>query len=175
MSKFVDKLSENAAWYRASGKLFELRTDSNEIIITMKLVTSMFSSFIEGTFQDQVYTLKRVGFFTMYVIVRRAEEENDIAILRIKSGKGNRQMKFANGHLYMLDCEGLFCHKRYWTNKQGEKVLYLKHESVGLWKAKTTVTPTKHSNDVPDLPLLTMTGFYVMWLLEQRRKTVTLS
>jgi hypothetical protein len=177
MEEMKKAIYSNPQWVqpKINQRYFELRTNSQKFAELH--FQSAFGSLANGVTAQNIWTLKRVGFFNPRVTVRMEENETDFAVYRPRWTGTDGVIEFANGRTYRWKTANFWA-TQYAVIDSTEKVLIKFHQGVDdskfadIFKTQSRVEFAPESGENPDLALLTVSGFYLI-ILQQEDSSAT--
>ena len=154
---------------KAFARWFELRTDDQQFA-TLGWETSC-GSLARGSTADGDWTFKRVGFLNPRVTVREAGSEVNLATFWPR-WLGDGTLEFAYGVSFRWQSTNFWGTDWIFSAADGTPLLALKEGSrdrkiANLFKTESLVEIHAEARRLTELPLLVLTGWYLMILRQE--------
>jgi len=152
---------------------FELRTDDS-LLGVLRFETA-FGTLASSSIGGEQWTFKRVGFFNSHVTIRAASGTNDVAIYWPKLWN-NGWLEFDQGNRFHWKSLNFWGSEWGFCNAREELIFSLKQGSIepkvsDIMKTQAIVKIEPQSQNLSELPLLLMLGWYLM--IKQKDDTTT--
>jgi hypothetical protein len=142
---------------------FELRA-GDEVVGTLRWQKA-FGSLALAEAAGGVWTFKRCGFLRPNVTVRLPGSETEAAVFKPGWG-GEGTLRLADGRCYQWQHTSFWRFEWAFANEAGEPLVHFKPEYAFL-KHAAGVKLEPGAASIPDLPLLTLLGWYLMVLMSE--------
>jgi hypothetical protein len=159
--KSIRELGTNKLAWEQTGPLASRLTTGDDVVGWLRW-SKASGSLAEGESSEGKWMLKRTGILHPKVTVRRADSEENIAVMTMGlTGGGN--LKFSDGSEYQLSPSRLWHSEWNLLDSHGTRLLTLKPE-LGWKKAAALVDIYQGALQIGNLSLLALVSWYVALL-----------
>ena len=160
MKKITDVADHELIWAQPSfaKTKYELRA-GDEVVATIQFQRATLA---RADAEGEAWTFKREGFWRQRVTVRREGSDDNIAIFR-PYAFGGGELLASSGSTFELSSAHFF-HPE-WTWKQGERPLMQFKGGPRMSGRSGVVALLPEALHLPELPLLTVLGWYLILLI----------
>jgi len=172
-SRAVHPQAPSFEWVPAKGskRTYELRC-GNQVAGWIRW-PKMFGSLAEAQFGERQWTFKRGGFLRPHVTVRLAATGEDAGVLE-HSWTGGGMLHMANGRSFPWDRKGLWSHRFAFCDASGSELVVVEPK-VGLLRRTGKVQVSQKAEQLPELPVLLLLGWYVTMLMADEDAAVVVT
>ncbi|HNT26247.1 MAG TPA: hypothetical protein PKM21_17905 [Anaerolineales bacterium] len=115
------------------------------------------------------WSFKRVGFLNPRVTVRLPDTESDLGLYTPRWTGTQGRLELANGHAYVWQAANFWASQFCWRHPSGDDLVLFSPGSEeqklsNLFKQQARVTFASAAQNLGDLPLLVLLGWYLMIL-----------
>lgn len=144
---------------------FELRA-GEEVVATL---VWQRSSLARAEIAERSWSFKREGFWHPQVTVRDPDSDQNEAVFR-PSWTGGGVLELSNGRLLRLGTANLWHSQWDWQLPDGSRLVHFRSRS-GFLKSGAEVNIAEGAQDLPELPLLVVLGWYLLVLFARDAAT----
>lgn len=172
MKSITEALYSQPQWVqpRAVQNRFELRADQD--LYAELEFPRWYGSLANAAAAEERWTFKRVGFFNPRVTVRSQGSEIDLAVFHPKWTGTEGTVQLSGRAAYTWKTANFWATEYIWLNADGVPLIVYKQGIEASWladlfKTQARVEIQPSAQDLPDLALLVLLGWYLIVLKQQ--------
>lgn len=169
MEPIASKLDQELEWIqpKALQRYFELRA-GEQVLASLEFATS-FGSLATASSADGIWTFKRVGFFNPRITIRRAGEDDDLAVYRTGWTGAHGRLELNDGRTFAWHTANFWATQFYFSDSQGDPLVTflsgIDEKKASDWfKIQARVRIDSGGERLAELPLLVLLGLYLIIL-----------
>ncbi len=150
-------------WVEVGSYRYELRTQDDEVIATMKRLR-WWNSAVEVDAPGNRWRFERRGWWNRRITIQTAVTGDEPARFEYR-GMSSGRLIFADGRAYDWKQSNFWGTKWAWVTPDGEP--FLGFQSGGILRLNAEVSSAPAARDLPSLALLVFLGWYLLTLYQE--------